>query len=277
MFSISATPLPGSPKAGQAEVRLRDLRDRIAGIERAGRRVGGARSIPFAVPAIDSVLPDSGLAVGALHEMASGGADTAEGSAAALFVAGILTRMEGSVLWAMEHGDLFAPGLAGAGLHSDRVVFVEADRHVLSVMEEGLRHPGLAAVVGEITGRLTLVASRRLQLAAEATGTLAMALRRSPRFDDPVLREPTAAVTRWRVAPLPSPPPLPHAPETPGLGRARWQLDLVRCRGGQPGSWIVEACDATGGLALVADMADRPDQEAGRRTGVGHAAGHIAA
>ncbi|HEY8289202.1 MAG TPA: damage-inducible protein [Acetobacteraceae bacterium] len=256
-----------------ANARLRALRDRIARIERTGPGRAGATSIPFAIPTIDSALPDFGLMVGALHEAASGGADTAEGSTAALFVAGILARIpraQGSVLWALEYGDLFAPGLACAGLHPDRVVFVEAGKDVLPVMEEGLRHPGLAAVVGEVTGRLTLVASRRLQLAAEATGTLAVALRRSHRFDDPILREPTAAATRWRVVPLPSPPPLPHAPETPGLGRARWQLDLVRCRGGQPGSWIVEACDATGGLTLVADMADRPDQETGRRPGGGH-------
>ncbi|MBX6744797.1 MAG: hypothetical protein IRY87_22420 [Acetobacteraceae bacterium] len=81
----------------------------------------------------------------------------------------------------------------------------------------GLRHPGLAGVVGEVPGRLGLTASRRLQLAAEATGAIAFALRRPTRPDDPALAEPSAAVTRWRVMPLPSPPPLPHAP---GLARS---------------------------------------------------------
>ena len=55
----------------------------------------------------------------------------------------------------MRQADLFAPGLADAGLQANRIVFVEAGKHVLPVMEEGLRHPGLAAVVAEHTGRLS--------------------------------------------------------------------------------------------------------------------------
>lgn len=50
---------------------------------------------------------------------------------------------------------------------------------------------------------------------------------RSRRFDDPRLLEPNAATTRWRVAPLPSPPPVPDAPSVPGLARAVWRLDLI--------------------------------------------------
>lgn len=129
--------------------------------------------------------------------------------------------------------------------------------------EEGLRHPGLAAVVAEPAGRVSLTASRRLHLAAEQSGVLAMLIRRAQGFDDPVLTEPSAAVTRWRVAMLPSPPAPPHAP---GLGRARWRLELLRCRGGESRSWTVEACDAAGRLGLVADMADGSDQTADRRS-----------
>ena len=48
--------------------------------------------------------------------------------------------------------DLFAPALARAGLHPDRVICAETwrDAEVLPVMEEGVRCPGLAGVVGEI-------------------------------------------------------------------------------------------------------------------------------
>ena len=106
-------------------------------------------------------------------------------------------------------------------------------------------------------GKLGLTASRRLQLAAEGSGVPALALRRFRHASDPALQEPNAAVTRWRVAALPSPPPLAHAPHVAGLARARWQLDLVRCRGGAPATWIVEACDATGRLALATDIPDR--------------------
>jgi protein ImuA len=246
-----ATPLL-SPAAPSRAIAL--LRERIVRIERIHARGPAERSIAFGIAAIDQALPTGGIRPGALHEAASVGPDTEHAAAATLFTAGILARLDGPILWVLRQADLFAPGLAGAGLHPDRVVFAEAGKDVLPVMEEGLRHPGLAAVVAEHTGRLSLVASRRLQLAAEQAGILAILIRRSPSFDDPALEEPTAAATRWRIAALPSLPVLPHAPDTPGLGRARWKLDLTRCRGGEPGVWIVEACDATGRLGLVPDI-----------------------
>jgi protein ImuA len=253
-----------APSAAQAGL-LRDLREKIARIERGGA-VRPGQAVPVGVAAIDRGLPGGGLACGALHEAMGAGPDTEHAAAATLLVAGMLARLPGPVLWVLRQADLFAPGLAGVGLHPDRVIFAEAGKDVLPAMEEGLRHGGLAAVVGEVVGRLTLAASRRLQLAAEQTGILAVVLRRSQGFDDPALIEPTAATTRWRVASLPSPPVLPHAPATPGLGRARWRLELLRCRGGEPGSWTVEACDATGCLALVADLRDGSAEETWRRS-----------
>ncbi len=232
------------------------LRSRIAHIERR-TPAREADTLRFGVPAIDSHLPAGGLLAGALHEAAGEGVDLEHGAAAALLLAGLLARRRGPVLWAVARADVFAPGLAAAGLHPDRVVFAEAGRDVLLVMEEALRHPGLAGVVGEV-GALGLTASRRLQLAAEGSGIPAFALRRFREASNPALHEPNAAATRWRVAALPSPPPLAHAPGVPGLARARWRLDLVRCRGGAPATWIVEACDATGRLALATDVADRP-------------------
>ena len=251
----TASAVVAAPAAASRAIVL--LRQRIARIERMHVRGPAEQSLPLGIAAIDQGLPTGGIRLGALHEAASGGPDTEHAAAATLFAAGILARLNGPVLWVLRQADLFAPGLAGAGLQPDRIVFAEAGKDVLPIMEEGLRHPGLAAVVAEHTGRLSMVASRRLQLAAEQSGILAILLRRSPSFDDPALNEPTAAITRWRIAALPSPPALPHAPDTPGLGRARWKLDLTRCRGGEPGSWIVEACDATGRLGLVPDTADR--------------------
>ena len=135
---------------------------------------------------------------------------------------------------------------------------------LLLAMEEGLRHVGLAGVVGEIEGTLTLTASRRLQLAAEKSGVTAFAIRRPRRPDMAELDAPIAAETRWRIAALPSPPALAAAPGTPGLARTRWQLDLVRCRGGEPRTWIVEAPDAQGRIGLAPDLADRSAAPAAR-------------
>jgi protein ImuA len=263
---------------------LDSLRARIARLDRRPGTLAATDVLRFGVAAIDRHLPGGGLLAGALHEVAGEGADIEHGAAAALLLAGLLARRRGPVLWAVMRHDLFAPALAAAGLHPDRVVFAEAGRAVLLVMEEALRHPGLAGVVGEV-GKMGLTASRRLQLAAEASGVTAFALRRFAQASDPALAEPNAAVTRWRVGALPSPPPLAHAPDVAGLAHApdvaglapaRWRLDLVRCRGGTPASWTVEACDAEGRLRLVADIGDRQAAPGGRAAG-GSAAGDAAA
>jgi len=250
---------------------LQDLRTRVSRIERKSR--GRVRStLPFGVPTIDAALPEGGLARSALHEIAGAGPDIEYAAAAALLAAGTAARLPGKILWALEQRDLFAPALAGVGLHPDRVIYAEAGRPaaVLLVMEEALRHRGLAAVIGEFSGRFGLTTSRRLQLAAEQSGVTAFALRRSRRHDDPRLTEPTAAMTRWRVGAVPAPPALPHHPHTPGLGRPRWRLELLRCRGGEPANWIVEACDAQGRLTLAADLAHRsPAQNRAGRAAAG--------
>jgi protein ImuA len=238
---------------------IAELRRQIAHLERGSQR---RRLLPFGVPPVDEHLPGQGLARGALHEIIEAGPASEFAGAATLFTAGIAARLKGPVLWCLTRRDLFAPGLLRAGLHPDRVIYVETahDRDVLPLVEEGLHEKGLGAVVGEVT-RLGLTASRRLQLAAEASGVTTLLLRRWWTVAEKDLtRLPTAASTRWRIAPVES-----ELLPAPGLGRARWQVDLVRCRGAEPRSWILEACDAKGRLAVPADLADRPDPAQVRR------------
>jgi protein ImuA len=100
-------------------------------------------------------------------------------------------------------------------------------------------------VVAEVA-RLSMTASRRLQLAAEGSGVIGLAPRRWLRRDQAAeFEQPTASTTRWRVSALPC-TPLP----VPGVGRARWRLELLRCRGGESATFEVEASDAKGRLAL---------------------------
>jgi len=214
--------------------------------------------LPFGVPAIDAALPGDGLALGALHEVAGSGADEEDGATAAAFVAGILARLlpPQPVLWCLAADDLYGAGLAACGLAPERLILMRggSNQDVLWAMEEGLRSKALAAVVGEVA-TLSLSASRRLQLAAEASGTIALALRRW-RNADLACRQrlsPNAAVTRWRVKAV-----LSETGGEPGVGKSRWQVVLWRCRGGVPAEWMVEACDATGHVALAAALADRP-------------------
>jgi protein ImuA len=239
-------------------VVLSELRQRIEGLERGSR---ARATLPFGVSDIDEQLPGKGVSLGALHEAFGGGPDLAHTAAAALFITGCLARLEGPVLWCLARRDLFAPALAGAGLHPDRVIYAETgdDALVLPVMEEALRHSGLAGVVAE-TARLGLTPSRRLQLAAEASGVTAFVLLRWRNPSRPPVQV-TAATTRWQLTALPS-----ASLDCPGVGRPRWRVELTRCRGGQaPFEWMVEACDGAGRLRLVAEVADRSAAPAIRR------------
>src|SRR3546814_3799796 len=101
-------------------------------------------------------------------------------------------------------------------------------------MEEGRRCRRLAAVVGEVEG-LDRLAGRRLQLAAEASlngedAVTAFVLHRRFR---PLRqgRAASAALSRWRVTAAPSNDALGET----FIGRPRWRLDLLRCRGAEIG------------------------------------------
>ena len=104
-----------NPPMTAAPAQMDALREQIRRIE-AGSRVS-CGFLPFGVPEIDDRLPGGGLALGALHEVASGANGALDGAAAALFAAGILARTHGQVLWCLSRRDLFAPAMALAGLH----------------------------------------------------------------------------------------------------------------------------------------------------------------
>jgi protein ImuA len=235
-------------------LELSALRRQLAELAEGGKK----RSVlPFGVAAIDGHLPWSGLPLGALHEIEGGPAEDGEGAVSAAFLAGILARLvpERPVLWCLAEADLYVPGLLLSGLAPHRLILAQAnqDRDILWAMEEGLRCRALAAVVGE-TKALPALAGRRLQLAAETSGVTGFVLHRRRRA--PMA---SPAVTQWRVATLPG----SLAAGEPGVGQPLWRVELLRCRGGMPASWIVEACDATDHISLSAALVDRaiPDKK----------------
>lgn len=237
---------------GRADRRLRieQLRAELARLDHSGRAGLGA-VLPFGLATIDRILPGGGLARGALHELC-GAPDHA---AAAGFAATLLGRLarDGHGVWIGPRDELFAPGLKELGVEPARLIVVRArDRDTrLWALEEALRSPGPAAALAEID-RLTLTQSRRLQLAAEARGVTALLLRPAG-----AAATPSAALTRWRIDPLLSAGELRQAPGPP-----RWQLELIRARGGQSGVWQIEWREGgwheiAGALALAAGPADR--------------------
>ena len=130
------------------------------------------------------------------------------------------------------------------------MVTARREEDLFWAMEEGLRCPGIAAVVGE-TRAADPTAGRRLSLAAEKNGVPALLLRAQPAPPQSV------CATRWRVASAPS-----HS--TPGLndlGGARWRVELRRNRFGTPSvaempSWLVEWNDETHCLSVVPQALD---------------------
>ena len=204
---------------------LSELRARIARMDRSGGGAAAGEGIPLC-EALDAALPGGGLSRAAVHEVLA-----AEPGAAAGFCALVLARAGGTVLWIAAEPDAWPPGLARFGLSPADLVLVQAPRPVdgLWAMEEGLRCPGVAGAL-LVLRDLDLTAARRLQLAAEAGGAVGLLLR--PDVEETGA---TAALTRWRVGALAG----TGGAGSHGLGDPRWQLDLLRCRGGRPESWRV--------------------------------------
>lgn len=245
-----------------ARPTLAALRAEIAALER-GAADRGVRTAPEAIgfgdPRIDGRLPGGGLALKSWHAFAGEGLDLEAAAASAAFVARLAVPLavRGELVWVLRRDDLYAPGLAGLGLPAERLIQVCArdEDEALAVMEDALRTPGVAAVIGE-ADEVDLVAGRRLQLACEQSQATGFVLRRRPFGGAGKGETGSAAATRWSIAPSPSEP----AAGELGLGAPRWRVTLERCRGGRTGSWILEGKeedDAAHPFRLVADLGDR--------------------
>ncbi len=152
----------------------------------------------------------------------------AAGGAQAAALIGRLMASEGACVWIGPRRTVYPPGLKAYGIEPDRVVFVDVrnEKEGLWAVEEALKCEGLAAVVGEIRD-VSFLASRRFQLAVEQSRVTGFLLRDRPRN-----RQPIATVARWQITPLPGGT---EAQGMPGVGFARWIVELLRIRGGEPG------------------------------------------
>ncbi|MGH7238301.1 MAG: ImuA family protein, partial [Candidatus Saccharimonadales bacterium] len=115
--------------------------------------------------AVEAAFPNGVFPVGAVHELVC--ANSGEAAASEGFIGGLLSvlmRDGGACLWVGLSQSVFAPALSAFGLVPHRVVFLNLlrDKEVLWVMEEALKCPGLAAVIGEVS-ELDFKQSRRLQ------------------------------------------------------------------------------------------------------------------
>lgn len=204
-------------------------------------------SFLLGLPEVDQVLPDGGLRLAALHEVAA--AAYRDMGAATGFLISLIIRASRDVslpvLWCetakppFDMGRLYGPGLSAFGMEPERLIhaFPASDADCLWTIEEALRSRAFSIVVGEIDGRspvLSLAATRRLQLAAEASGVPAVL------FTGHAKEGASVAVTRWHIASARSSPVPYVAPEEKLPGAPRWKVELSRARGGKPASWLLE-------------------------------------
>lgn len=192
------------------------------------------KRIPLGPARLDDVLA-GGLRCGALHEVFA--APSHEGAAAG-FVAGLVARLGGPVLWIaqnyalLEYGDLAATGLLELGLDPRRLILLRVPdvESALRAAMDALSCTALRAVVIEVMGEhklLDLVAYRKLVLAAGESGVTPLLLRFSATPSIGV------AETRWQIRAAPS-------VQDDNWGGPVFQVDLQRNRSGRCGCWILE-------------------------------------
>lgn len=182
---------------------------------------------------IEKAFPNGVFPTGNIHEMICPTPEQAAATSGLMSgILNLLMKNGGACLWISISRKLFPPALRAFGVIPDRVIFIDVarERDVLWAMEEALKCEGIAAVIAEVR-EISFAQSRRLQLAVESSKVTGFLLR-----NDPKKLGTTTCVARWQVTSLPS----QLEDELPGVGFPRWQVDLLRVRNGNAGSWQLE-------------------------------------
>lgn len=217
--------------------RLSALRRQIAGIERP-RAVAAMDVATTGHGEIDAAL-GGGVARGRLHEVFA--VDPADASNAAGFAAMLALRLGGPMVWLRAEaaeargGRLHAHGLGEIGFDPAQMIMavLPDPLTVLRASADVVRCSEVGVTVIELwrmPRELDLTASRRLAVAAEASGVTALMLRAEA---EPA---PSAAHTRWGVRSAASTPLEANAPGHPAMA-----VELLRQKGRPAGGrWLVE-------------------------------------
>ncbi len=259
---------------------LAALAQRISVLEQeTSSRVDAMSPVPLQCPPIDGALPGDGLARGAIHELAgpAGPGDQRGDGALMGFGTVLLSRLMQAdeaarpALWCMNRrlqhvggllsGHVYSPGLQAFGVPLDRLLFAYTgnDSETLWAMEEALRSGAVCGVIGELN-EFAPVAARRLQLAAQGSGSTGLVL-----WPGRGLNAASFAETRWRLSALPSPGGkiVPH-----------WRVSLLRARRSAVSrDWAVRWQD---GRLYASPAGAAAAIEAGAETGAGSAVSPLA-
>ncbi len=245
----------------------------VRGLETVGKQATHKPTISCGCAALDRVLPDGGYSPGSVIEylraMPGCGASTLAFTAAAA----AMRSTQGFVVIIDTQHNIYPPALASWGIDLEKVVLVrpQSDVDALWAVDQSLRTPAVAAVVADVE-RIDDRAARRMQLAAEQGGGLALLLRPAS-----ARRGRSWADVQWMVRALPSVDASPTQNVAPRLAAdsgklqpedRRLQVQLVRVRGGKAGGAVrlqvsardgtlreVERYEPTGALHLASQLA----------------------
>jgi protein ImuA len=189
---------------------------------------------------INHSFPNSQFPLGVNHEFICHPQGVTDGvsenmTASSGFIAGILSSLlqkRGAAIWISASQIIFPPALVSFGIEPSQIIFIhlKKQKEILWTIEEALKCDGLAAVVGEIAA-MDLAVSRRLQLATEQSRVTGFLLRNNPKQPGT-----TACTCRWRIRALQS----ETENDLPGVGFARWKVELLKVRNGKTGQWKLE-------------------------------------
>jgi protein ImuA len=212
---------------------IADLRQRVGAIE--GLRPPSAND-RFAIghAGLDARL-GGGLLRGRLHELFAAEPDDAASAAGFALMLAARASAHGPIIWLREDraerrlGRLHGAGFAELGIDPWRVIMVTVPDEIalLRAAGDAVRCPEVGMLLVEpwkAARALDLTASRRLAVAAEASGVTSLLLRVEA---DP---GPSAAQTRWQVRSAASTALEADAPGHPAI-----EVDLLRQRGGPAG------------------------------------------
>lgn len=192
-----------------------------------------ANVLNFGLGPIETAFPNNIFPTGTIHEFLN--AIPEHAAACGGFIAGLLKALMlhgGACLWISTRRTLFPPALKAFGIEPDRIIFIDLNRErdVLWAMEEALKCEGLAAVIAEVQ-QVSLTQSRRLQLTVESSRVTGLILR-----SDESKLSTTACAARWQIKPISS----KMEDGMPGVGFPRWNVELLKVKNGNPGSWNIE-------------------------------------
>lgn len=196
-----------------------------------GYKAQAGNALRIGLGEVEEAFPNGIFPSGAIHECIN--ESPSDAAAASGFMAGIIAKLakqNSACVWISTARKIYPPALQPFGIMPHRVIFcdVQTNKDALWLMEEALKCEGLAAVIGEIPV-IDFKSSRRLQLAVEKSRVTGFILRNNPKQLNTI-----SAVARWKISPLPS------LHDAPGVGFARWRVELLKVRNGRPGAWDIE-------------------------------------